>query len=286
MKRYIPYFQILLAAALWGVIGLFNVNLFNAGLSSASVVVVRNLGGLIVLGLVLLIYDRNVFKIKLKHLPYFFGTGIISVLLFTLCYFSAQKMGSLAISAILLYTAPAFVVILSSILFKDKITRSKLTALILAFLGCAFVSGIWIGNLTVTVLSLLLGIGSGFFYSLYSIFGRYALTHYGPFTVTFYTFAFAGIGSLFLIRPTELIPCMKDGSTLFLILGLIVISTVLPYIFYTKGLAKLDSGKASILASIEPVVAAIVGVVAFGEPLSVMIILGMLCILVSVYILR
>lgn len=286
MKRYLPHIQILLAGSLWGLIGLFNRNLTNGGLSASSIVVVRNIGGLVVLGLVLLVLDRSVFKIKLRHLPYFFGTGIISILLFTLCYFSAQQMCSLAVAAILLYTAPAFVVVLSAILFRDKLTKGKLAALILAFLGCTFVSGIWSGGLAVTAWGLLLGVASGFFYGLYSIFGRYALAHYQPLTVTFYTFVFAGAGALFLIKPEELRLCLTQRSMLLLTLGLVVISTVLPYVFYTRGLAKLDSGKASILASIEPVVAALVGVLAFGEPMSVMVVLGLVCILASVYILR
>ena len=73
---------------------------------------------------------------------------------------------------------------------------------------------------------------------------------------------------------------------LVLLVGLVVVSTVLPYILYTRGLARLDSGKAAILASVEPVVAALVGVFAFQEPMSVMVVLGLGCILASVYILR
>ena len=286
MKRYFPHIQILLAGSLWGLIGLFNRNLTAGGLSASSIVVVRNIGGLIVLGLVLLVLDRSVFKIKLRHLPYFFGTGIVSILLFTLCYFSAQQMCSLAVAAILLYTAPAFVVVLSAILFHDKLTKSKLAALVLAFLGCTFVSGIWNGGLAVTGWGLVLGVASGFFYGLYSIFGRYALTHYPPLTVTFYTFVFAGAGALFLLKPAELGACLSQAPMLLLTLGLVVISTVLPYILYTRGLARIDSGKASILASIEPVVAALVGVLAFHEPMSMMVLLGLICILASVYILK
>ena len=286
MKRYLPHIQILLAGSLWGLIGLFNRNLTSGGLSASSIVVVRNIGGLILLGLVLLVLDRSVFKIKLRHLPYFFGTGVVSILLFTLCYFSAQQMCSLAVAAILLYTAPAFVVVLSAILFHDKLTKGKLAALLLAFLGCTFVSGIWSGGLAVTGWGLVLGIASGFFYGLYSIFGRYALAHYQPLTVTFYTFVFAGAGALFLIRPSELCTCFSQTPMVLLAIGLVVVSTVLPYILYTRGLAKLDSGKASIMASIEPVVAALVGVMAFGEPMSIMVLLGLICILASVYILR
>ena len=286
MKRYLSYFYILLAGTLWGVIGLFNRSLTSGGFSSISIVLVRNFGSLIALGLIFLIFDRSIFQIKLKHLPYFFGTGIISILLFTLCYFTCQQQCSLATAAILLYTAPTFVVILSAILWKDKVTKRKVAALVITFLGCTFVTGVWSGNFTVTLVGLLLGIGSGFFYALYSIFARYALEHYKPLTVTFYTFVFAGIGSLALIRPEELSVAFVQPKLLGVIAALIVVSTVLPYILYTRGLSKIDSGKASILASIEPIVASIVGILAFGEPMTVSVVLGLLCILVSVYILR
>ena len=286
MKHYLSYFYILLAGSLWGVIGLFNRNLSAGGFSPYSIVFVRNIGSLIVLGLIFLIFDRSIFQIKPKHLPYFLGTGIVSILFFTLCYFSCQQICSLATAAILLYTAPTFVVILSSILWKDKITKQKIFALVIAFLGCTFVTGIWSGNLSISALGLLLGVGSGFFYGLYSIFARCALKYYQPLTVTFYTFLFAGIGSLILIRPPELKIGFSQFQMISLIIGLIVVSTVLPYILYTKGLSMTDSGKASILASIEPVIAAAVGILAFGEPASITVLLGLVCILISVYILR
>lgn len=286
MKQYFPHLQILLAGSLWGVIGLFTRTLSSAGLSAASIVCIRNVGGLILLGLFLLVFDRSLFRIKLRHLPYFFGTGIISILLFTLCYFSAQQTCSLAVAAILLYTAPAFVVIFSAFLFKEKLTVKKLFALILAFAGCILVSGVWSGHLAVTSHGLMLGIASGLFYGLYSIFARYALAHYQPLTVTFYTFVFAGIGALFLMDTGEIALSFSSASLSLLALGLVVISTVLPYILYTRGLSALDNGKASILASIEPVVASFVGILAFGEPLNIMVVLGLACILACVYILK
>ena len=132
-----------------------------------------------------------------------------------------------------------------------------------------------------------LGIGSGLFYSSYTLFGRVALSHYPPFTVTFYTFLVAGIGSLFLIRPQELAIVTGSGRGFLLALGLILISTVLPYLFYTKGLNDLgDGGKASILASVEPVVASLVGILVFGEPMGIGTLVGLVCFLVSIYILR
>lgn len=287
MKKYLPHLCILAAGSLWGFMGLFGRKLTAGGLTPASTVLVRNVGGLIPLAAIFLITDRSVFRVSPRDLPCFFGTGVVSVLLFTLCYFNSQQRNSLAVAAILLYTAPTFVVVLSAILWRDKITKRKLAALAIAFLGCTFVSGVWGGSLSVTPLGLALGIGSGFFYALYSIFGRYALAKYKPLTVTLYTFVFAGAGALVTsLRPAELAAAFTSPRMVLLALGLVVVSTVLPYILYTRGLAEIESGKASILASVEPVVAALVGVAAFGEPMTPMVLLGLVCILLSVYILR
>ena len=73
---------------------------------------------------------------------------------------------------------------------------------------------------------------------------------------------------------------------LFAAAALVVLSTVLPYIFYTKGLSQVEPGRASIMASLEPVVAALVGVGAFGEPMRLLTAAGILCVLAGVYILR
>jgi len=286
MKKYIPHGCVLLAGVLWGVIGLFNRGLTAAGFSARNIVLVRNLGSMAVLGLAFLLLDRSVFRVRLKHLPLFVGTGVVSVLLFTMCYFSCQQLCSLAVAAALLYTAPAFVVVMAAVLWKDRMNKTKLAALLTAFLGCTFVTGLWSGNVSVTLWGAVLGIGSGFFYALYSVFAHYALAYYKPYTVTFYTFTFAGLGALFFMEPAGLAVGFAVPGTAWLALGLVVISTVLPYIFYTKGLARLDSGKAAILASIEPVTAAVVGVIVFSEPMSIMVVLGLLGILASVYILR
>lgn len=278
---------ILAAAALWGVIGLWNRRLMAAGLSPFSIVVVRNLGGCALLVLFFLFKDRSVFRVERRYLKYFFGTGVVSVMLFTVCYFSCQKLCSLAAASILLYTAPSFVVVLSALLWKEPVTRKKLLALGLTLTGCACVCGVFSGGLSVTVPGILLGLGSGFFYALYSIFGRYALAHYPPLTVTVWTFLFAGPASLALLRPAELAGALGAGPAVWgTALALAVFSTAAPYILYTWGLARTEPGRASILASLEPVVASLTGVLAFGEPMGPLTALGILCVLAGVYILR
>lgn len=278
--------SILAAAALWGVIGIWNRNLMAGGFTPTDIVVVRNFGGMALLLAVFAVRDRSVFRVRREHLKYFLGTGVVSVMLFTCCYFTCQKLCSLAVASILLYTAPSFVVLLSAILWREPVTKKKLLALVLTLVGCSLVCGVFAGDLTVTVPGILLGLGAGFFYALYSIFGRYALAHYSSMTVTVWTFIFAGPASLVLLRPARMAAALAAPRMWLLTAGLVVFSTVLPYILYTWGLAKVEPGRASIMASLEPVVASLAGVLVFGEPMGAATLAGILCVLAGVYILR
>lgn len=277
---------ILAAAALWGVIGIWNRRLMAAGLSPTSIVTVRNCGGMVLLGLALAVRDRSVFRVRRQHLKYFFGTGVVSVVLFTACYFSCQQLCSLSVASVLLYTAPSFVVLLSALLWRERVTGRKLAALGLTLVGCALVCGLFSGQITVTAAGVLLGLGAGFFYALYSIFGRYALAHYDSMTVTMWTFLFAGPASLVLLRPSELAAAFSTPGTWLTAAGLVAVSTAAPYLLYTWGLARVESGRASILASLEPVVASLAGTLLFHEPLSAATLAGIACVLAGVSILR
>ena len=102
----------------------------------------------------------------------------------------------------------------------------------------------------------------------------------------FWTFVFAALGALFVADWGNLMTVLSVPQNTLLAAGLVLLSTVAPYILYTKGLANVESGKASIMASIEPVVGTLVGTLVFGEPISASVFLGLACILACVYILR
>ena len=65
----------------------------------------------------------------------------------------------------------------------------------------------------------------------------------------------------------------------------IVVSTALPYYLYTKGLEGVESGRASIITNIEPVVESLMGVVVFHERMTGWMILGVACVLGAVMLL-
>ena len=285
MSKRLGYSYVILGAACWGLIGVFNRLLGEVGVSVWNRVTIRNFLSLVLMTVVFALFKRSVFRIKLRHLPIFIGAGLFSVLGLAVTYFNCQMHCSLAVAGILLYLAPSFVVLMSALFWKAPITKRKVMALVVAFLGCVLVSGIMSGALTVSVTGLLLGIGAGFCYATYTIFAHYGLEHYDSLTMIYWTFFFAGLGSLAFLNWGELVPALPHGTTWIGMAGLVVIATVLPYLFYTKGLEVVESGKASIIANVEPVVAALTGVVFFHEVLNVWTVLGIVCVLGGVVLL-
>lgn len=285
MKKLAPIF-ILLAGALWGSMGIF-VRRYNAhDMSSMEIVALRAVVTVVMMFVFLMIYNRKLLKIKLKDIWCFVGTGLLSIIFFNFCYFKAITMTSLAVAAVLLYTAPAIVMVLSAVLFKEKLTGIKVFSLVATFIGCVFVTGVIGSGESLSLPGILTGLGAGFGYALYSIFSRYALERgYHSFTISFYTFLIAAIAVLPFTDCTGLyeVCCTSVGMFGFTILfGLV--STILPYIFYNFGLVHVENGKASIIASIEPVVATLFGVVLFKEKLTSNTVIGVILVLGAITI--
>ena len=286
-RKHLAVCSILAAATLWGVQGLFSRALGELNIPGLPIMVVRNLGGAALLALVFLAADRTAFRVRLRELPLLALMGMSGVLGMNLLYYRSQQISSLAVAAILLYTAPSIVVLFSALIWKDPLTKRKLLALVLAFLGCGFVAGMLSGSLSISSQGLVIGLVHALAYASYTLFGRKALTWRGPLTVLFYALLFAGLGALVLCPVQEMALLVSTSGAMTQTLCMMVFSTVVPFILYTKGLAGLgDSGKAAILASVEPVVAALLGIVAFGEPLTLGVALGLVCVLGAVALLK
>ncbi|MBQ8539750.1 MAG: DMT family transporter [Ruminococcus sp.] len=266
MKRF-AFLLTLVAGTLWGMIGYFVRSLQSSGLSSMQIVSVRMVISAVIFCVFALLFKRSLFKIKLKDLWCFIGTGVVSVAVFSACYFKAIELSSLSVASILLYTAPIFVMVFSVFLFKEKLTALKIVSLLLAFLGCLFVTGVLGDSGSFNTIAVVYGLMSGVCYAIYSIFSRFALNRgYSPLTITLYTFIFSGIASLLLIDVKPVVNVMFEdmGSVMFCVL-FAVLSSVLPYATYTLSLKYIKSSTASIIASIEPVVATVTGAVLFDE---------------------
>ena len=272
---------VVIGASLWGTIGLFTRSLAPF-ISPLQMAFARCLVTVIILLAAILVLDRKLLRISPRDIWMFIGTGLFSIVFFTVSYFTTQQLVSLSTASVLLYTAPCFVVIMSAILFKEKLTRNKVLALALAFAGCVFATGIGMNDLNIGVLY---GIMAGFGYALYSIFSKYALVKYKLLTILFYTFLVASICLLPFCDLPQFAGACSEQTVIFNILALGILCTVMPYYFYTVGLKGMDAGKASIIAFVEPMVATVLSI-CIGDPFSMMNIIGIVMIFFSLVLLN
>ena len=204
------------------------------------------------------------------------------VLFFNFCYYNTITTSGMAIAAVLLYTSPIFVMLMSLILFRERMTVRKVTSLLLTVVGCVLVSGIFTAGGTFTAGGLALGIGAGFGYALYSIFSRFALQRgYHPMTITFYTFLLSAVGGV-LFTDFEQIATSSAafGWSLWLpMLAYVVLGTVGAYLLYTAGLKHIDNSKASVMAAVEPACATLLQIVVLGVMPDVYTMVGIILVL-------
>lgn len=281
-SAYLPAAYVIAGASLWGIIGVFTRALYGSGLSPMQITLSRCFITMVAMALVILVADRKSLRIDPKDIWMFIGTGLLSIVFFNVMYFTTQQMVSLSTASVLLYTAPCFVMVMSMVLFRERLTRNKLLALLLAFIGCIFTTGLGFGDVNIGVL---FGVLAGLGYALYSIFAKFALRKYGLLTILFYTFLIATICLAPFCDVPYMIEMCGDTDVILNMLGLGIISTVLPYYFYTVGLNRMDAGKASIIAFVEPMVATIVSLIV-GDPFGWTNIVGIALILGSVILLN
>ena len=282
MKKLAP-FLVILAGCLWGTMGIFVRHLNAIGLQSMEIVEARSVLTAVGMFAALALFRRDLLKVRAKDLWIFVGGGMASVILFNYCYFQTIQRASLSTAAILLYTSPVFVLLLSVPLFGEKLTRKKLICLVLAITGCALASGVASGGMALSPMTLLLGLGSGFGYGLYSIFSRFALQRgYHPITLTAYIFLFGALGGIPLTDFGQITQVVRaDGGNLIYLMVYTLVTTIVPYISYTTGLQQVENGVAAVLACIEPVMATVFGIFVFSEMPTLSGWLGILLVLIA-----
>lgn len=270
--------SVISAGILWGIIGIFVNSLGNKGLSAFDMMLVRSFFALVVIFLFLFICDREKLKINLKDIWIFMCLGIVSFFMYGVLYFITIEKTSMSTAAVLLYTSPVFIMVMARMFFKEKITKRKLLAILVTVMGTALVSGGIQKNSDIS--GLITGILSGFFYGLYSIFGRLASKKYSSVTTTLYTFLFTTFAAIGVADFGNIVGAVRGYPVIlgeFILYA--VITAAIPYILYTGALKYVPLSRAAIVVCVEPIVAMITGVIFYGDKLGVMGLSGSLMIL-------
>ena len=281
----------IVAALLYGTITAGGQFFINLGLSLFEISVYRAfLTSLILLPVVLI---KREYMIK-KEMLFFFGVyGFIGGLL-ELAMFGGIALGvHVAVVALLLYTQPIWTIIFGRLMLRESITATKLTAVVIAMSGIILLVKPWgirdVKSLTGIVVSLV----SGVLLSLWVIWGRKSVIQNQHFITT--TIGWTGFSAIWLILLwpifyyflpyTEITSINVNWPILFLLYLLIYASIggVIPHLLFYRGFEKIEASTAGILLLLEPVSAAILAALFFGQPIGPDVVLGGALILLSNY---
>ena len=255
---------------MWGTLGLFAKILYAEGVSFEALVAVRaSVGWAAVVLFVLATGGAKSLRVSGRDLASLVPLGLVGIGLFYLLYFYTVRESTVGTAAILLYSSPAFVVVLARLFLNEALNAAKVLALFLTIGGVFLVAGAYDpANLEVSPKVLLTGLLSGLTYGLYSIFGRPVAGRLGPSVILSYALCFAALLLVVAALPTlGTLAGLSTGSYALLFM-LAVGHTTLAFALYTFGLGRLGAGRAAILATVEPVVAVVLGVVLLAEDLT------------------
>lgn len=258
---------ILAAAVLWGLLGILGKQAQAAGLDPLEVAFWRAAlaGGLYAA-------HAAVTRARLprgRDLLITAAFGVAGVSIFYGSYQLAVRAGGASLASVLLYTAPAFVAVMGWAFLRERLSRRELLAVAGTLGGIALISLGGGQGVTVTPAALAWGLTAGFTYSLYYLYGKAFFTRYAPPALLAVALPVGAVVLLPFVTFTEKTPGAW-GS-----LGAIaVFSTYLAYLAYSWGLRHLPATRASVIASLEPVVAATLAALLFGERLSALALLG------------
>lgn len=262
------YALVAAAGAMWGGMGVLAKLLYAAGVTPWSLVFYRALLGTLACGLAILVLNRSWFAVRREDLPFLALYGLVSTSAFFTLYLLTLSLTSVAVAVVLLYTAPVFAAAMARVAFGEPFTALKISALGLTLAGCVLVTGLQSGQLAAGILGAATGLGSALTYGAFGVLGKHARRRYGPLTILFYSMAF---GTLFLL-PVLALPDAHLGpyspDVWFLLLLIAAGPTLLSRVFYVAAVKHIEASRAAIVATIEPVVAAVLAAIALGELLS------------------
>lgn len=268
-----------LAAALFGTLGVFGKSAAAAGLSVTTLLVARfAIAAVLLCGLVSL---GGVDLPRRDALGPGLGLGVVYGVM-SVAYFESLAWLSAGVAALLLFTYPVQVTVASALVLDEPMTGPKVGALLAATSGVVLVvsgDGLALAGAGV----LLVGVAS-VCYTAYTMGTRATVDDVDPLAHVACVFlgATATVTVYGVTAGSLAVPSTTGGW--LVIAGVTVFGTVLPLVLFTEGLARIQASRASVLSTSEPLSTVLLGVVFLGETLTLPVGFGALLILVGVVV--
>jgi drug/metabolite transporter (DMT)-like permease len=281
------YVLVMIAAVMWASSGTAGKALFENGLLPLDLVQIRVTFSSIVLAVFLAVFSRDLLRVRLWDVVHFFVLGGVLMALVQFTYFYAISKIQVVAAILLQYLSPVFIGMYSMLLWGEKPTTPKVSALFLAISGSYLVVGGYnIGLLHMNIVGILVGLASAVLFSAYALIGEKAMHRCAPWTVVFYCLVFAALSLNVFCSPLQYLKADYTWHQWALILYVVIAGTVLPFGFYFVGINYIRSTRAAITANLEPISAGFMAYFLLGETLEPLQLLGALLVVVAITLLQ
>jgi drug/metabolite transporter (DMT)-like permease len=258
---------------------------------------VRSIGAFFILLVIALFIDRHSLKTPKKLIPKLAAYGIIGFAAVQAGYFLGIQRGvPLSLVLIIEFTAPIWIALWIKYVRKMFVPASMWGAIALSLLGLILLAQVWNG-LSFDLIGLLGALFSAFALTAYFLIGKSFGTSRSALSLTVWGLGMATLAwssSMPIWQfPFEVFAIDMDlkgvfaGSTLpgwVLILWIILMGTIVPYLFVISGLRLLSASTSSVIGMMEPVFAGAFAWIWLQQSWNGIQLIGAVVVLVGIYI--
>ena len=266
---------------IWGTIGIFRKYI---PVSSAFLAFSRGmLGGLFMLAFVLLKRKRPAEKLPTRPAIWLAATGAVMGINWILL-FKAYNYTTIAVATLCYYMQPTIVMLLSPVIFREKLTGKKTVCAAFAIIGMILISGVIGDRQEGSITGVLLGLSAAVLYSAVVIMNKRisGVDAYRKTTIQLFSAGIVMLPYILLTEGSGITDFSTGTVSLLLIVG--ILHTGIAYLLYFGSIEGLKAQSIAILSYIDPVSALVFSAIFLRERLEVMTVIGAILIIGSAVI--
>lgn len=253
MSRRIALVAVIASAACFATLGILTKWAFAHGAEPMSLLAVRFAAAAVVMGVAQFVRDPAALRVTRGDLLRFLGLSLTGYGAASLCYsFAVREIGA-SVTTVLLYTYPALVSIIGWLFLREAFPLKRAAAVLLTFLGCALVAGVFTANSAVTTRGLLLGMGAALGYAVFNVLSYRSLGRTPRLTIMAYTFAFSAIALAAVAAASGTLGTVGrwDVYTWGSVALMVAVPTFAAVMLYLGGIARMGAAQAAVISTLE-----------------------------------
>lgn len=270
MDRRVSLVAVVISAACFGTLGVLTQLAYRQGAAPLPLLAWRFALVSLLMAAYQLVRNASVLRVGLGDLGRYAALSLSGYGASSVCFFFALQFATPSVVAVLLYTYPAMVAVLSAVFLGERLTRARVAAIALTFAGCALVVGLFSGQAQASGTGIALGLGAALGYSVFNLLSYRSMKSKPRMVLMTYTFGISAIaiGAITLATGGTL-SVAAWPITLWGLLALIVlVPTFIAVLLYLNGIRRLGPAQAAIVSTAEPLFTIALSAVVLHERLT------------------